>query len=61
MSIDFEEIHMESKAQTQRNHSIAIGGNEAMIGTTNAATDVQNLVGFQSTGINTFGIKTDEK
>lgn len=67
ISYDFEEIEKADmqRAFTQRNpgpsHSIGIGGNDALIGTNHAATDVYNLVGFNSMGINTQAVNTDEK
>lgn len=57
-SIDFINVNenpaqVQEEKRTSRAHSIAIGGNDEMTYTQNAATDVFNLVGFQSTGVNT--------
>lgn len=63
ISYDFEEIGNDSNRpftqRTMTSHSIGIGG--PIIDSHHAATDVQNLVGFNNMAINTQAINTDEK
>jgi hypothetical protein len=48
------------QASQPRSHSIALGDAPAF-NHNNAATDVNNLVGFNNMGINTQNVFTDEK